>query len=97
MKIDNTVSAASILQKKTREQLLDEYADIKENSYYRAFSVSSLVIIVVLVKTFFSANTAFLLPLIFMSYLAVEILLYVGRINRKLEKLYEIEKERFQK
>jgi hypothetical protein len=94
MKIDNDISISNVLQKKTREQLLDEYKDIKENAFYRIFILSALVSMVVLVKIFFSDKTNYLVPGIFVCYLGVEAFSYMARLNKKLDKLYEIEKER---
>lgn len=94
MKVDDDISVANVLHKKTREQLLAEYKDIKENAFYRIFILSALVVMVVLVKIFFSDKASYLVPGIFLCYLGVEAFSYMARLNKKLDTLYEIEKER---
>ena len=86
----------SLASTKTKEQLLYEYKEIKPNPYRTIFGVPIFVVILPLLENYFPelGNNKFTVWMLLGFYLLVEIILHQHRIEKKINLLYEIEKNR---
>ncbi len=81
---------------KTREQLLYEYKEIKENPYYVMFRIPGFLIALALAGNYYPAinDSKYTTWIIYVVYLAIEIMMHLSRVEKKINILYEIEKNR---
>lgn len=94
MKTNEAQLPINLLHKKNREQLLDEYKSIKAPPYFRIFSMPLLILTAAIIGMYYPDNKQYALTILFMLYAFIEWTLFMTITNRKLEKLYEIEKNR---
>lgn len=79
----------TVLISRNRESLLNDYSLIKANAYLRIFGVPALIFIYVVMRNYYAEVNAMY---IFITFIFVEIFLYVIRVEKKINILYEIEK-----
>lgn len=85
---------------KTREQLLYKYTQIKPNPFFIIFRVPLFVLILIVGRVHDSSAPDIYDEMLswgfFLGYVLVELSFWVGRQERKLNLIYEIEKNRSQ-
>jgi hypothetical protein len=94
-----TVSVEKVIpfaSTKARDQLLSEYKEIRENSYVRMFKIPILLLSLSAISYSFPSfrEDKVLIWVILIAYLLLDNILSVGRIEKKMNVLYEIEKNR---